>query len=65
MHPSPSYAVYISKLIYFDRVSSNVSDVNNWDQISTAILNKSENATPELFVIYIKKVCKPKMQWKV
>ena len=38
MHPSPPYAVYISKFIYFDRVSSNVSDVNNWNQISTAKL---------------------------
>ena len=28
-------------------------------------LNKSENATPELFAVYIKKICKPRMQMKV
>ena len=29
------------------------------------ILNKSENATPELFATYIQKLCKPRMQLKV
>ena len=40
VHGSPSYGVYISQLIHFDRVCSNVDVFNNRNLFSTAMLFK-------------------------